>query len=184
MPTVIAAASESWRGRNGYDPPPTPTVRISTAAKTDFVTNSLATRCTLRRILRPSSIAKGIASKLSLTSTTSATPLASWLPEPSATATSHSLSAGTSLTPSPIMPTRRPPRSQRGDQLALVLGLDAREDGVVDRALAQRRAPPAGSSAPVVTRPSVSMPAARATAATVAGPSPEMTLTSTPARWR
>ena len=60
MPTVNAAASESWRGRNGYVPPPTPTVRMSTAANTDFATNSLATRWTLRRILRPSSMANGI----------------------------------------------------------------------------------------------------------------------------
>ena len=61
---------------------------------------------------------------------------------------------------------------QRGHELALVLGLHAREDGVVERAAAAAPTAPAGSSAPVVTRPSVSMPAARATAATVAGPSP------------
>ena len=157
---------------------------MSSAAKTDLVTNSLATRWTLRRILRPSSIAKGIASKLSLTSTTSATPLASWLPEPSATATSHSLSAGTSLTPSPIMPDAPAAASQRRHELALVLGLDAREDGVVDRAASQR----AGLLRELGARSSRARrcrcPAARATAATVAGPSPEMILTSTPARCR
>ena len=104
------------------------------------------------------------------TSTTSATPLAIWLPDPSATATSHSLSAGTSLTPSPIIATRRPPRRSASTSCALLLRLHAREDRVVDRAAAQRARPSSGSSDPVVTRPSVSMPAARATAATVAGP--------------
>ena len=171
MPTVRAAASESWRGRNGKVPPPTPTVRMSVAANTDFATNSLATRWTLRRILRPSSTAKGIDSKLSLTSTTSATPLASWLPDPSATATSHSLSAGTSLTPSPIIPTRRPPRRSAATSWRLCSGC-TRAKTALSIALRRRAPASSGSSDPVVTRPSVSMPAARATAATVAGPSP------------
>jgi hypothetical protein len=88
----------------------------------------------------------------------------------------------TSLTPSPII-RHATAVTQRRDQLALVLRLHAGKDRVVDRAAAQAPAS-CGSSDPVVTRPSVSMPAARATAATVAGPSPEMTLTFTPVRCR
>ena len=156
---------------------------MRTAANTDFVTNSLATRWTLRRILRPSSIAKGIASKLSFTSTMSATPFAIWLPEPSATATSDSLSAGTSLTPSPTIAHAPAAAPQRLHQLALLVGLDAGEDGVLGALCRSARRPRrqvgAGHHAALGVDPGRARHGRDR-----AGPSPEITLTSTPARRR
>ncbi len=108
-----------------------PTVRIRTAAKIDLVTKSLATRWTFLRILRPSPIEAGIALKFRETRTRSATPLAIWLPEPRATATSERLRAGTSLTPSPTMAMRRPLAASASTRLALLVGGDAGEDPVV-----------------------------------------------------
>ena len=81
---------------------------ITNAANTDLVTNSLATRCTFRMIWRPSPIARGMAPNQSVTSTASATLLASWLPPPSAIASRADFIAGTSLTPSPIIATYAP----------------------------------------------------------------------------
>ena len=81
------------------------------------------------------------------------------------------------------MPTRRPPRRSAATSWRLCSGW-TRAKTVFWSALWRSADASAGSSAPVVTRPSVSIPAARATAATVAGPSPEMILTSTPARCR
>ena len=106
----------------------------------------------------PPRSAKGIDSKLSLTSTTSATPLASWLPEPERdrdVALLECRDVVDAVSDHPDAPTAA---TQRRDQLALVLGLHAGEDGVVDRAAAQRARPPPVARHPVVTRPSVSMP--------------------------
>ena len=57
----------------------------------------------LRAIRRPSATARGSIENWSRSRTMSATPLVIWLPEPIATASFACLSAGTSLTPSPII---------------------------------------------------------------------------------
>ena len=57
----------------------------------------------LRAIRRPSATARGSRENSSLSSTMSATPLVIWLPDPIATAIRARFSAGTSLTPSPII---------------------------------------------------------------------------------
>ena len=72
---------------------------------TVLVTNSRATRWMLRRIWRPSATIPGTTPKSSRTSTRSATERAICVPEPWAIARRASLSAGTSLTPSPTIAT-------------------------------------------------------------------------------
>ena len=62
----------------------------------------------LRAIRRPSATARGSIENWSSSSTMSATPLVIWLPEPIATASRARFSAGTSLTPSPIIAVKRP----------------------------------------------------------------------------
>ena len=57
----------------------------------------------LRAIRRPSPTACGRRANSSLSRTTSATPLVTCAPEPIATAIRARFSAGTSLTPSPII---------------------------------------------------------------------------------
>ena len=57
----------------------------------------------LRAIRRPSATASGSRENSSSSRTTSATPLVTWAPEPIATASRACFSAGTSLTPSPII---------------------------------------------------------------------------------
>ena len=62
----------------------------------------------LRAIRRPSATARGSIENWSRSRTMSATPLVIWLPEPIATASRACFSAGTSLTPSPIIAVNRP----------------------------------------------------------------------------
>ncbi len=73
MPMVRVATRLRCRGRKGYALALRPIVRISVAAKTDFVTNSRATRWMFRRIWRPSATIAGSDAKSPPTSTTSAT---------------------------------------------------------------------------------------------------------------
>ena len=82
-----------------------PIATITNAANTDFVTKSFVTRWMLRRIRRPSATMAGIAAKSPLTSTTSETAFAIWVPEPCAIESRDAFSAGTSLTPSPTIAT-------------------------------------------------------------------------------
>ena len=105
MPTVTKAASERCRGSSGYSISVRPTETIRTTANADFVTNSFATRWRLRSTFRPSATIGGTAAKSPRTSTTSATLLAICVPLPCAIASRADLSAGTSLTPSPIIAT-------------------------------------------------------------------------------
>ena len=60
----------------------------------------------------------------------SATPLVIWLPEPIATASLACFSAGTSLTPSPIIAVKRPLSASARDQLLLLIRSDPAEDRV------------------------------------------------------
>ena len=105
MPTVIAATTVRWRGSSGYAVGVSPTVTMRNAANTDFVTNSFVTRWMLRRICRPSATILGTEPKSPLTRTTSLTAFAICVPEPCAIESRAAFSAGTSLTPSPIIAT-------------------------------------------------------------------------------
>ena len=59
IPIVERAARVRWRGSSGYSAGVMPIERIRKTAKTDFVTNSFATRWRLRRIARPSATIAG-----------------------------------------------------------------------------------------------------------------------------
>ena len=102
---MSVAASVRCRGRSGYAVSVSPIRRMRNAANADLVTNSFATRWTLRRIFRPSATIDGTEAKSPLTRTTSATLRAIWEPLPCAIARRAAFSAGTSLTPSPTMAT-------------------------------------------------------------------------------
>ena len=105
MPIVTVEAIVNWRGSSGKVAVGIATASPSTAANTDLVTKSCATRWMLRRIWRPSATIPGTTAKSSRTSTRSATERAICVPEPCAIASRASLSAGTSLTPSPTIAT-------------------------------------------------------------------------------
>ena len=109
----------------------------------------------------------------------SAIPLVIWLPEPIATASRACFSAGTSLTPSPIIAVNRPRVGERADERLLLLGRDPAEDRVLARrprpARAGRRAGPGPRSRPA----SRATPSAWATAVTVWRASPEISFRST-----
>ena len=77
--------------------------------KIAFETKRRATRWMLRRIWRPSPTIGGTSPNSPETSTRSDTERAIWVPLPWAIASRASFSAGTSLTPSPSMPTYSPP---------------------------------------------------------------------------
>ena len=105
MPIVTVDAIVNWRGRSGKVAVGRAIASPETATKTVLVTNSWATRWMLRRICRPSATMPGTTPKSLRTRTRSATVRAICVPEPWAIARRASLSAGTSLTPSPIIAT-------------------------------------------------------------------------------
>ncbi len=84
----------------------------------------------LRAIRRPSVTARGSIENWSRSRTMSATPLVIWLPDPIATASRACFSAGTSLTPSPIIAVNRPRSAERPDQRFFCSGRDPAEDRV------------------------------------------------------
>src|SRR2546429_365260 len=86
-----------------------PTTNPSTAVNAVLVRNSLATRCTLRRIWRPSATIGGTTAEASCTSTRAATERAVCVPEPRAVPRRAALRAPMSVTPSPGIPTERAP---------------------------------------------------------------------------
>ena len=90
--------------------------------------------CTLSNTWRPSSTAASMLAKSSSVSTTSAASRAAAVPDsPMATPMSACLSAGASLTPSPVIATTSPRRLERAHEPQLVLGGDAREHGRLRR---------------------------------------------------
>ena len=108
MPMLNVPMSVSWRGKNGNGLPIMPITKVSSTAYAALVTNRLATRSTLLMTLRPSLTTIGSVAKASLVSTRSAADRVAALPEPIAIPRSASLSANTSLTPSPVMATTWP----------------------------------------------------------------------------
>ena len=108
----------------------------------------------------------------------SAMPLVTWLPDPIATASRACFSAGTSLTPSPIIPVKRP-RSARAPTRAFFWSGVMRQKIVLFSAAAARPSLSSGSSGPSMTPASPGTPTACATAVTVWRASPEISLRST-----
>ena len=163
------------RGRRSGRPRGSGRTRTRTSS-----TKSFATRCRLRRILRPSSTIAGTAAKSPRTSTTSATLFAICAP-----------------CPGDRQPCRLERRNvvdavadhrdvaalvaERLDDAALLLGRD-RPITLVSRRRRELGAI-SGSSRPSTGCPT-GMPTSAATAATVAGRSPERIFSSTPWRWK
>ena len=109
MPIVKVEVSVNWRGSIGKTPLGIATTSTRKAVKIAFETKRRATRWMLRRIWRPSPTIGGTSPNSPETSTRSDTERAIWVPLPWAIASRASFSAGTSLTPSPSMPTYSPP---------------------------------------------------------------------------
>ena len=162
-------------------------------AHTVLVRNRLATRSMLAMTRRPSATTSGRELKAPSSSTTSATAREAGLPEPIATPRSASLSARTSFTPSPVIATMWPRDCSAATMARFCWGV-TRPNTVVPSS-ASASAPPAspapaspaappepgsGSVRASTGSPCTVTPARSATAATVTGLSPEMTLTSTP----
>ena len=93
------------RGRYGYGSSMVPTATASRVAHTVLVMNRLATRSMLAVTRRPSATTPGSVANVPSSSTSSATGLVAGAPEPMAMPRSASLSASTSLTPSPVIAT-------------------------------------------------------------------------------
>ncbi len=108
----------------------------------------------------------------------SATPLVIWLPEPIPTASRACLSAGTSLTPSPIIATKRP-RSVSAATSAFFCSGVIRQKTVLRSAAWASPPLSSGRSGPSITWASSGIPTAWATAVTVSRASPEISLRST-----
>ena len=104
----------------------------------------------LRAIRRPSATARGSIENWSRSSTMSAIPLLIWLPEPIATASRARFSAGTSLTPSPIIATKRPPSASAPTSACFCSGV-IRQKTVLRSAASPRPALSSGSSDPSIT---------------------------------
>ena len=108
----------------------------------------------------------------------SATPLVIWLPEPIATASRACFSAGTSLTPSPIIAVNRP-RSASAPTSAFFWSGVIRQKTVLRSAAWASPPLSPGSCEPSITPASAGTPTERATAVTVSRASPEISFRST-----
>ena len=129
--------------------------------------------------LRPSASTRGrVANRLS-SSTNWATARLAEDPLPMAIPMSASLRASTSLTPSPVMATVRPRACRAATMARFWCGL-TRPNTEAPSTASAKASPPSGSSRASIPTAAPGTPARRATAATVAGWSPEMTLSSTP----
>ena len=137
----------------------------------------------LPKMPRPSSTAATIDAKLSSVSVIAAASRATSVPEmPIATPMSAFLSAGASLTPSPVIATTW----RCACSAATTRSLCAGDTRAYTPILVTRRASSASSiasrSAPVTTSPAARMPSSRATARAVVGWSPVIITTEMPAR--
>ena len=179
MPIVRMAATVSWRGRKGKVKPKSAVGedqeagvdRLGHVEATEPVDvagdpAALGDRLRQHRELRPRA---GRCRR---------SPLVIWLPEPIATASRACFSAGTSLTPSPIIAVNRPESDERADQRLLLLGRDPAEDRVLLGDLGELVGV-VGQVGPSTTPASVGTPSAWATAVTVSRASPEISFRST-----
>ena len=108
----------------------------------------------------------------------SAIPFVIWLPDPIATASRACFSAGTSLTPSPIIAVNRPRPASAPTSAFFCSGVILQKIVLCSAAAAR---PPLsdGSRGPSITAASAGTPTARATAVTVSRASPEISFRST-----
>ena len=136
----------------------------------------------LRRIWRPSATIRGTSPKSPRTSTRSATLLAIWVPLPWAMARRASFRAGTSLTPSPSIPTYSPSSASTRMTRCLPSG-EIRPIAGAPRTAASSSASSSGRSRPSSAASPV-MPTSWAIAPTVAGASPDTTFSATSSRWK
>ena len=130
---------------------------------------------------RPSPTTDGIASNVESSSTSCATARVAELPEPIATPMSASFSASTSFTPSPVIATTCPRDWSASTIARFCCGVTRPKIACVSSTSASS-SPPSGSAFASNGASAPGRPTRRATAATVAGWSPLMTLTSTPCR--
>ena len=141
--------------------------------------NRLATRSMLLMTRRPSASTRGRVAKRLSSSTSWATARVDDDPAPMAIPMSESLRASTSLTPSPVMATVRP-RDWRAWTMARFWWGVTRPNTEARSTSSASASGSAGSSRASVPRPAQAIPTRSATAATVAGWSPEITFSSTP----
>jgi hypothetical protein len=120
----------------------------------------------LRAIRRPSATARGSIENWSRRSTMSAIPFVIWLPEPIATASRARFSAGTSLTPSPIIAVKRPRSASAPTRRFFCSGV-IRQKIVFRSAACASPVLSSGRSVPSMTPASAGTPTALATAVTV-----------------
>ena len=136
---VSSAATVSWRGRKGNVNPKIAVIRIRNAGVDGLGHVEAAEAVDVAR--DPPALGDGAraASRTGRSSRTmSAIPLVTWLPDPIATASRACLSAGTSLTPSPIIAVKRPRVGEGADKRLLLVRGDAAEDRVAARRRAAR----------------------------------------------
>ena len=128
---------------------------------------------------RPSPTTEGSASNVESSSTSCATARVAELPEPIATPMSASFSASTSFTPSPVIATTCPRDRSASTIARFCCGVTRPKIACVSSTSASS-SPPSGSAFASNGASAPGRPTRRATAATVSGWSPLMTLTSTP----
>ena len=138
-----------------------------------------ATRSTLLMTRRPSASTLGSVENLSSSRTSWATARDAELPDPMAMPMSASLRASTSFTPSPVMATVWP-RACRASIMARFWWGVTRPNTAPAATASDRASGSSGRSLASTHRSAPGTPARRATAATVAGWSPEITLRLTP----
>mmetsp|Transcript_40616 Transcript_40616/g.129548 ORF Transcript_40616/g.129548 Transcript_40616/m.129548 type:complete len:210 (-) Transcript_40616:1780-2409(-) len=142
----------------------------------------------LLKIARPSATAATMVAKLSSASTMSAAPLATAVPEPMAMPMSLFLSAGASLTPSPVMATTSLPLRRMSTSLVLCEGSTRLNTPMVATASTFSASDSSSNSVPVYDLPvpvvswvGSSTPMRRHTASAVPLLSPVTTMTRMPA---
>ena len=134
-------------------------------------------------ISRPLRMASVMLVKLSSSSTMSAASRATSVPRsPIAMPTSAAFSAGASLTPSPVMPTRSPAACSAWTRSSFCSGAMRAQMRVVAARVRSSCSLRPFISAPVSTAPTCSRPTCSAMALAVAGWSPVIMMTRTPAR--
>ncbi len=138
----------------------------------------------LSNTTRPSRTARAMVAKLSSVSTRSAASRAASVPFcPMATPILAALSAGASLTPSPVMATSSPWACRAATRRSLCSGL-ARANTSFSRTTRCSAASSSAATASPVTARSAFSPSCRPMAAAVTAWSPVIILTRTPARWQ
>ena len=177
-PIVSDEVSVNCRGSSGKTPVVSAIAISRKAVNTALATNSRATRWMLRRIWRPSWTIRGTSPNSPLTSTRSETERAICVPLPWAIASRACLSAGTSLTPSPSMPTYSPLSASTRTTRALSSG-EIRPIAGAATTASSSAGSVSGRLRPSSASLRAGMPASRAIAPTVAGLSPETTFSAT-----